>query len=79
MKNDFTAFLRNLEEVLEAREGSLTGSEVLETLPAWDSLTILAFIAMADAKYGVVMTPAKIIEAKTVSDLGQLVEAAPGN
>ena len=47
--------LFELDKVLEKPRGTLAGSERLDDLPEWDSLAILAYIAMVEKKTGVVL------------------------
>jgi acyl carrier protein len=72
---DKRTFLSNMEEVLEMDAGSLEGSERLDALDRWDSLAVVSFIAMADAKYGVAVPADALRDAKTVDDLMKLVGA----
>jgi acyl carrier protein len=65
-------FHRDLETVLELGLGSLRGNETLDEL-YWDSMALVMFIAMADEKYSVVISPSKLAEAKSVADLLALV------
>ena len=67
------AFLRNFEELLELPSGSLEGSTLLEDLPGWDSLAIVGFMAMADEKYGVVLSPRQFQTCNSLQDLAALV------
>lgn len=65
-------FYRDLETLLELDSGTLSGSEEL-TDPPWDSMSIVAFIAMADEKYGVIVSPRELQNAGNVGDLLALV------
>lgn len=66
-------FLRELEEVLEADVDSIKGDETLADLGSWDSLAVMAFIAMVDEKCGVTLAASKLADAKNVDDLIALV------
>ncbi len=66
-------FYRELEEVLEADSGSISGDEVLADFDAWDSLAVLTFIAMVDEKFEVTLTASKLALVKTVTDLVALL------
>ncbi|MGW8159237.1 MAG: acyl carrier protein [Desulfoprunum sp.] len=66
-------FLAELEEVLEADSGSIIGNEVLSDLEGWDSLAVMAFIAMVDEKFDTNLAPSKIADSKTVGDLIDLL------
>jgi len=66
-------FLKELEEVLEADAGTITGEQALDDLAAWDSLAVMAFIAMVDEKFGITLSASKLAEAKTVGDLISLL------
>jgi acyl carrier protein len=65
-------FHRDLETVLELDQESIKGNETLDEL-YWDSMALVMFIAMADEKYSVVISPSKLAEAKSVADLLALV------
>ena len=74
--------LFELENLLEKSKGSLAGSEILDDLPEWDSLAILAYIAMVQKKTDVVLDSMALSRAKTVNDLVALVQpdaVAPAN
>jgi acyl carrier protein len=62
-------FLEAFEEVLEADPDTITESQPLAGLDGWDSLAIMAFIAMVDEKFGMNIPPPEIVKAKTVGDL----------
>ncbi len=67
---------RDLEEMLELDPESIKGDETLDEI-AWDSMTVVMFIAMADQNYSVAVAPSKLADAKTVSDLYALVSSQP--
>jgi acyl carrier protein len=69
--------LYELEKVLEKPEGALTGGELLDDLPEWDSLAILAYIALVEKKTGVVLDSLLLSRARTVNDLVRLVVPDP--
>jgi acyl carrier protein len=62
-------FLTELEDVLEADAGSITGNEALTDLEGWDSLAVMAIIAMANEKFDVILSASKLAKAKNVGDL----------
>jgi acetyltransferase-like isoleucine patch superfamily enzyme len=68
-------FYAELESLLELERGSIKGTEFLRGLTHWDSMAVLAFIALADAKLHEVTSPAKLAACRTVSDL---VDLFPG-
>ena len=61
-------FLSLLEEVIEADPGTIKGTETLEDL-AWDSLSVLGFIAAMDERFGLDISPKELNKCKTVDDL----------
>jgi len=69
--------LYDLDKVLEKPEGTLTGSERLDDLPEWDSLAILAYIALVEKKTSVVLDSLLLARARTVNDLVLLVVPDP--
>ena len=71
---DEQEFIANMEELLEADPGSIGLATEMESLSQWDSLAFVSFLAMADSKYSVRVTPTDLREAKTIADLMKLVE-----
>jgi acyl carrier protein len=67
-------FLTKLAEMLET-DTAFTGQETLATLPEWDSLAVLSFMALADSEAGKTLSVQDIGAAKTVDDLYGLVAA----
>ena len=65
-------FLNNLEQVLEVPEGSLKGDESLDGWEKWDSMALISFMAMADAKLGIEITPTMLGKCRTVAELAEL-------
>lgn len=47
---------------------------VLADLEEWDSLSLVSFMAMANAAYGKKVIPADVKMAKTIGDLYELVK-----
>jgi acyl carrier protein len=66
-------FYRNLDELLEVEPGTIGGSELLADIEAWDSVTVVSFIAMADERYGVNIPIKRIVACRTVDDLAAVV------
>ena len=67
-------FIANMEELLETDPGSISLATQLESLSQWDSLAFVSFLAMADSKYGVRVTPTELRQSKSIADLMKLVE-----
>jgi len=67
-----TEFHSQLDNILELPSGTIKGDEGLENLPAWDSLAVLSFIAMADEKLKVQFSARDIAACTTVADLARL-------
>lgn len=65
-------FLAKFAEMLET-EDAFTGQETLSSLPMWDSLAVLSFMALADTETGKTVSVQDIGTAKTVDDLYRLV------
>ena len=70
---DEKQFVVNMEELLEVDPGSLHAGIELTSLPQWDSLAFVSFLAMADSKYGAKVAPVELRQCKTVGDLMKLV------
>lgn len=70
---EMAAFLRNLEDLIEADPGSLTPASVLADLEGWDSMAIMGFIAFCDEELGAAPAPRDIKACSTVADLTTVV------
>ena len=66
-------FLEKMTDILEC-EQEVTMETVLADLEEWDSLSLVSFMAMANAAYGKKVIPADVKMAKTVADLYELVK-----
>lgn len=71
---DQKTFMEKMQDLLE-REDELNLDMSLEDIDEWDSLSFVAFLAMADKVPGNRATPEAIRDAKTVGDLYALVKA----
>jgi acyl carrier protein len=60
-------------EALEMPNASLTGNEALADLRAWDSLAVLNLMAGIDARFGITLSPEKILACDTIRDLAMLI------
>lgn len=67
-------FIANMEELLETDPGSIGLATQLDSLSQWDSLAFVSFLAMADSKYGVRVTPTELHQSQSIADLMKLVE-----
>ena len=65
-------FIKQVSDILEIDPGNLTGSEILEEIGNWDSLSIISFVAMVDAELNRIVSPEKLRQAKTIDDLADL-------
>jgi acyl carrier protein len=66
-------FYRLLDELLEHAPGTIKGDEALDSLPRWDSLALMSFIALLDQHFGLIVPASRIAECKKVGDLAALV------
>lgn len=64
--------VNDLREMLET-QSAIEEGDALADLEGWDSLATLNFIALADSKYNVQISPADLQKCKSVSDLITLV------
>ena len=63
-------FLAQMAELFELDEVNL--HDEITSFDAWDSLTGLSIIALADEEYGITITADDILEAKTIEGLYDL-------
>ena len=61
--------VKKLDEMLELAPGTLAGSERLDTLGAWDSVSVVSFIALLDERFSTQVPASSISDCKTVDDL----------
>ncbi|MBK8091136.1 MAG: acyl carrier protein [Verrucomicrobiaceae bacterium] len=66
-------FITHLESAIDSPVGSISAGQALSDILEWDSLAVVSFIALADAKYGKKVSPAALKDCKTVDDLAALV------
>jgi hypothetical protein len=69
-----------LEQRFEQPPQTLTGREVLAEVGWWDSLTVLAFLALADERFGRILEVDAVMKCTTLDDvlnlLGPIAKAA---
>jgi acyl carrier protein len=75
---DKTRFYLELADVVDSPADAIRGDTALAALEGWDSLAVLAFIAMVDNVYGVAMPSAEVARSRTVDDLAAAVLAHVG-
>lgn len=66
-------FLEKMADILDAEEEISFDTE-LSGLEEWDSLSIVSYIAMANASCGVKVDVKKVREAVTIGDLYDLLQ-----
>lgn len=66
-------FIEKIIDVMDIEE-EITADTILEDLEEWDSLSLVSFMAMANAAYGKKVVAADVKMAKTVADLYELVK-----
>ena len=66
-------FLQDFARCLQQDTCQLTGEEQLDSLPGWDSLAVVIFMAQLDKTYRANVPPAKIKQAQTVNELYAIV------
>lgn len=66
-------FLRTLEGLMEVPPNSLRPETDLRSIPTWDSLRSVEFVALLDKDYGLTVDYDVIAECETVEELMALV------
>lgn len=66
-------FLLKLDSLLERAPGTTRPDESLETIVAWDSLTLMGFIALVDSQFNKRVAGPRLAACKSVADLLDLV------
>jgi acyl carrier protein len=72
-------FLSEMDEILGLPAGTLRGDEKLDELQNWDSMSLVTFVALADAGSGVAVSPAQVVNCSTVADLLRLARVEDGH
>lgn len=67
-------FLEKFVEIIDAEEENISADTLLLDIEEWDSLAYISFIAFARTDYSAKVTASEIRNAKTVSDLYNLVK-----
>ena len=70
-------FLAMMDELLEQAPGTINAEDRLADLEDWDSLTLMSFMAKVNTSYGLILSPQRIAQCKTVNDLEELLIASP--
>ena len=67
-------FRTSLAGILKVAPESLTMESRLDKQEAWDSMAVVTFLSLASAKFGIRLSPPKVINSKTVGDLAKLLQ-----
>jgi acyl carrier protein len=67
-------FLREIEEIVGAKHGTVSMESNLQDLPQWDSMAYITFIALADSKLNLSVDANRLASCKTVRDLAALAD-----
>lgn len=65
--------LRLIEEITESQAMTLHGMESLGEVKGWDSLAAIGLISAVHKRFGTVIAPARLAQARSVDDLVRLV------
>ncbi len=67
-------FLLEIDQIIQADAGATSQDTELASLEDWDSMAVISFIAMADAKLGITVRVSSLANCKTVGDLAKLCQ-----
>jgi acyl carrier protein len=67
-------FLREMDEILGLRAGTLRGNEKLDELQNWDSTALVGLIVLAETTNDVQISPDQVVGCTTVADLLRLAQ-----
>ncbi|MDB4955812.1 MAG: hypothetical protein JWO36_3381, partial [Myxococcales bacterium] len=68
-----TEFYATIDDILELPMGTITGTEPLASLPTWDSLAVVSYIATCNGLFGIVLSGDRVKSTKSIADLVALV------
>lgn len=66
--------LNQLEDLLDIAKDTLNEGIELEQMSEWDSMAVIATIAMFDESFGKIITPDEVKDFKTVKDITDRME-----
>ena len=66
---DQKTLISKIEELLELDPDTLSKDTELDSLPSWDSLAVIGYIALVDEEFSIIVDNDKLAAAKTVQDL----------
>jgi acyl carrier protein len=65
-------FLSEIDEITLADQGTTAMHDKLVSLPGWDSMAVVMFLAMVDDKCNATLNVNMLVSCETVSDLAKL-------
>ena len=65
-------FIGQMADILEIPPDSLHSEDKLSDLEGWNSMAMVAFIALADEHFGKTLSPRQFAPCETVADLAKL-------
>ncbi len=68
-------FIKIMEELFFSDENNIDVDTNLKEVKTWDSLSMVNFVAMADAEYNKMLELDAVLAAETVRDLYELVRS----
>lgn len=71
-----TDFLLLMDELFELEDGTVQGTDELNQIRGWSSLTFIGLIAMVDEECGITLAPKSILACRTVDELIGLLGGA---
>lgn len=71
---DSTQLIGFIEEALNIVPGTIRESDLLEGLEGWDSIGIIAVMAVIEDRCSVALDPDKLLRCQTIGDLARLTQ-----
>jgi acyl carrier protein len=68
-----TELYATIDDILEVPIGTITGTEQLSSLPTWDSLAVVSYIATCNGLFGVVLSGDSVKATRSIADLVALI------
>ncbi len=66
-------FYATIDDILELPLGTIKGDELLASLPTWDSLAVVSYIATCNGLFGIVIPGDNVKKTRSIPDLLALV------
>lgn len=69
---DLPSFIQQFADILAVPASGISAETDFRSLPEWDSLSVVSYIALVDESFHITVAPRQIAGCRTVADLYRL-------